>query len=428
MALDVVDASEDDFFVPDVPDALDLVLEVADMMSIFAAQRFVRIDGMRCEALAEAGRYGSQLNGIAERSVRLELAAALRITEYAADELIRLAEAVVRRYPQVLDSLSRAGMTEKHASILVDGLDELEPDLLDGVLPEAVALAEAEPVGSFRRRLRKLIDTARVDTLAERHEAAVEKRRTFIEPAEDGMASWTLIGPAVEVRAGFDRVTAVAKVIGAQPEETRTLDQIRSDVMFDLLIEGNTGVHPVQARGIQAKVHVTVPVLARLEDGARAEGEPAVGEGIGPVPVEVARELCGSAPTMTRILTDPETGMVLSVSRDRYETPPWLRRIVTWRAERCMAPGCTMPASRCQIDHSIAWEHGGHTSLGNLCPLCQGHHTVKHHGGWTVTQIEGSGGALEWISPTGRRYLVQPERKVPVFTPVAVATDGRPPF
>jgi hypothetical protein len=34
-----------------------------------------------------------------------------------------------------------------------------------------------------------------------------------------------------------------------------------------------------------------------------------------------------------------------------------------------------------------------------------------------VRQIEGSGGALEWISPSGRRYVVLPERQVPVFRP-----------
>ena len=76
-----------------------------------------------------------------------------------------------------------------------------------------------------------------------------------------------------------------------------------------------------------------------------------------------------------------------------------------------------MPASRCEIDHTIAWEHGGHTSLGNAAPLCKGHHTVKHHGGWSVEQVPGSGGALLWTSPAGRQYLVKPERAVPVFRP-----------
>ena len=76
-----------------------------------------------------------------------------------------------------------------------------------------------------------------------------------------------------------------------------------------------------------------------------------------------------------------------------------------------------MPASRCEIDHQIAWEHGGDTSLDNLSPLCKGHHIVKHHGGWVVRQVDGGGGAIEWTSPTGRRYVVEPERRVPVFRP-----------
>lgn len=38
-------------FVPPVPDAVDLVVETATMMSVFAAQRLRRVDAMRQEAL-----------------------------------------------------------------------------------------------------------------------------------------------------------------------------------------------------------------------------------------------------------------------------------------------------------------------------------------------------------------------------------------
>ena len=116
-----------------------------------------------------------------------------------------------------------------------------------------------------------------------------------------------------------------------------------------------------------------------------------------------------------RVLTHPETGMVLSVGRDRYQPPPSLRKLVKWRSARCMAPGCSVPASHCQLDHTIAWEHGGETALSNQAPLCQGHHTIKHHGNWTIRQLDGSGGAIEWTSPTGRSYIVEPERPVPIF-------------
>lgn len=260
----------------------------------------------------------------------------------------------------------------------------------------------------------------------------------MVQPADDGMAWLMALMPAVEAQAVHGRVTAMAKVIKAHEGEVRTLDQIRADVLGDLLVDGRVDFHPDEARGIRATVAVTVPVLTLLEDGsghgvgpgsasstlgaAHADEIPNV-EGVGPVPLDVARRLCGGSAGFMRILTHAETGVVLSVGRDLYRPPPALRRLVRWRAERCMAPGCGIPASRCELDHTVAWEDGGHTSLGNLNPLCTGHHTVKHHGGWSVSQLEGGGGALEWVSPAGRRYVVMPERRVPVFREA-----GRAPF
>ena len=107
-------------------------------------------------------------------------------------------------------------------------------------------------------------------TLAERHEAALAQRRVYVEPAADGMAWTHQFMPAVEAHASYQRATAMAKEILAQDGETRTLDQIRADVMADLLIEGTTTAHPSEARGIRASVVVTVPALALLEvDDAR---------------------------------------------------------------------------------------------------------------------------------------------------------------
>jgi hypothetical protein len=206
---------------------------------------------------------------------------------------------------------------------------------------------------------------------------------------------------------------------------------LRADALGDLLIDGETDAHPAEVRGIRATVAVTVPALTLLGADRSAgvrDADPATLEGVGPIPLETARELCGGADGWMRILTSPETGAALSVGRDRYRPPPELRRLAKWRANRCMAPGCGMPADRCELDHTVAWEHGGATSLDNLAPLCKGHHTVKHHGGWSVTQVAGSGGALEWRSPAGRRYVVEPERPMPFFRPDDVTVASTPPF
>lgn len=456
-------AAVDEWYVPPVPDAVDLVLEAATMVSVFAAQRLARIEAMRREEVALIVGGGSGTVEVAERSIRLELAASLRITEHAAGRLMMQAEALINRYPRTWDALSGGRITERHAEIFVDLVDQVAPELRAEVVDRALLLAEAEPVGTFRRELRELIGRVEATTLDERFEAAVRQRRLVADSGDDGMGLLLLHAPAVAVQAIFGRATAMAKTIASAEGEARTLDQIRADVVSDLLIDGTTTHLPAAASGIRASVVVTVPVLSLLDDAAgavgtagaaraaeapstvgdpsqaagiaraqrsAAAGDPPVVEGIGPIPLAQARELCGGDARWMRVLTHPETGMVLSVGRDQYSPPPALRKLVKWRADRCMAPGCGMPASRCEIDHQVAWVEFGETSLENNAPLCKGHHTVKHHGGWAVRQINGSGGAVEWTSPTGRRYTVQPKRRVPVFTvtPSSGVGNDPPPF
>jgi hypothetical protein len=405
-----------DEFIPPVPDAVDLVVETAVMMSVFAAERLTRIDSMRRELLQEAIGRGEGVRDIVERSIRLELAAAMRVTEYAAGRLLARAEALARRYPSALDALSAARITETHAEIIADLLDEAPAELREQLLRRAVPLAESEPVGTFRRALRTLIEAAQATTLEERHHRAVAQRRIMVERGPDAMAGLWIFGPEVEIHAIHNRMTQIAKAIGRVDGETRTLDQLRADVAADLLIDGTTDHLPSEASGIRAQVVVTVPVLALLDDEYADAGESPVVEGIGPIPLSKARELCGGDARWMRVLTHPETGMVLSVGRDSYRPPAALQRLVRWRADRCMGPGCAMPASRCEIDHQIRWADDGETGLDNNLPFCKGHHLVKDNTDWSVRQLEGSGGAVAWTSPTGRRYVVRPERKVPVFT------------
>jgi hypothetical protein len=421
------------------PDEVDRVVEVADMMTVFAAERLVRVDQMRREALAAATRNGRVLTDVVERGIRLELATALRITEHAAGTLLTFAEATLHSFPSVLRSMERARITEDHARVLVTALSEIEPDFRAIVLEKGLELAESEPLGTFRRKLRTLIDVTRSASLTERFEAAVTRRRSVIEPEDDGMGWLHVYGPMVAIHAAHARATAMAKAIRAAdaPDadaapDLRTLEQVRTDVILDLLVEGRTDVHPEAARGIKATVTVTVPVLALLNetDEARAAAgiEPPVIEGMIPIPLAVAKELAGSSAGWTRVLTHPGTGMVLSVGREHYRPPPALAKLARWRADRCMGPGCGMPASRCEVDHNIDWAKLGETALNNLAPLCKGHHIVRHHTDWTIEQVEGSGGAIRWTSPTGRRYLVEPERRVPVFRAASAGGTGDAPF
>jgi hypothetical protein len=64
-------------------------------------------------------------------------------------------------------------------------MDAVEPELRKRLLDPAIDLAEHLPVGTFRRKLRKLVDTVRAATLSERHERAMRARRTWVEPVPE---------------------------------------------------------------------------------------------------------------------------------------------------------------------------------------------------------------------------------------------------
>ncbi|WP_269092181.1 HNH endonuclease signature motif containing protein [Arthrobacter hankyongi] len=81
--------------------------------------------------------------------------------------------------------------------------------------------------------------------------------------------------------------------------------------------------------------------------------------------------------------------------------------MVRLRDRHCRGPGCRTDARFCDIDHTIAWEDGGKTTLGNLELLCRRDHTAKHRGGWSLSQ-EGHG-RLHWSSRTGHCYTSDPD-------------------
>jgi hypothetical protein len=90
-----------------------------------------------------------------------------------------------------------------------------------------------------------------------------------------------------------------------------------------------------------------------------------------------------------------------------YRPPPSLWHLVQIRNPRCTAPGCRMPAGRCDDDHTLAFDKGGRTCECNLGPLCRHHHRVKQSQGWRLEQPEP--GIYAWVTPAGWQYVTGPE-------------------
>ena len=203
------------------------------------------------------------------------------------------------------------------------------------------------------------------ESIVERTREATAKRRFGFEAAEDGMAWLHLLAPAARASAAFERVDHIARNL-QEPQESRTLEQLRADVAAVLLIDGkpdeaaSTGsVAPgARAGGATAKkknvwdirptVFVTVPVMTLLG----ASEEPGVLDGYGPIDPETARDLAARAPSFIRLLTHPETGVVLSMGKKRYKVPKDLRLWLQKRDQECRSPWCDRSAFRTDIDHT----------------------------------------------------------------------------
>jgi hypothetical protein len=78
------------------------------------------------------------------------------------------------------------------------------------------------------------------------------------------------------------------------------------------------------------------------------------------------------------------------------------------RDRTCRAPGCRRPARRCDIDHTLAWVHGGESESCNLGLLCRLHHLFKHSTGCHLTWFPPSG--YGWTTPLGMQYVTAPDR------------------
>lgn len=83
-------------------------------------------------------------------------------------------------------------------------------------------------------------------------------------------------------------------------------------------------------------------------------------------------------------------GVVIDVGRTQRLFTGSRRLAVLLSATTCLWPGCTVPASACEVDHLQPWRAGGSTRPGNGAPCCGKHNRFRNHG-FTVRRDERGG-------------------------------------
>lgn len=383
----------------------------------------------------DPGTWDARAAELAERSVAAEIGTATRTSDRTIQRQMAGAADLVVRFPETLRALAEGRISLAHTRVIRDAAADLDDDSVRARY-EAGVVAHAE--NSAPQRLRRFAvreaEKVRPEALALRFERARAERSVWVSPLPDGMAELTAVLPVVVAHGIHGRLTDMSRHHTARClGDERTLDQLRADLMADLLLTGapESMADPEgHLAAIRARVDVTIPVelLRSSEESDVQQRDPerqwttarGLGSGIdSPVAShggaghhgvsaelngrfafdpETARRLAGGERVWNRVLTDPLSGAVLAV--DRYRPNADLRRYLAARDTRCRFPGCGIRAASLDLDHTEDVAHGGPTSSANLAGLCRRHHVLKHHSRWSVRQL--GRGVLEWTSPTGR--------------------------
>ena len=119
--------------------------------------------------------------------------------------------------------------------------------------------------------------------------------------------------------------------------------------------------------------------------------------------------LLADADTRVRVRRhDPGGADGPATRRHTYRPGKALAAAVRARDGHCRFPGCSVPATRCHLDHVTPFP-AGETTEANLQALCPAHHGFKHHAGWAVTMTPD--GDCTWTAPTGRTHTTEPHSR-----------------
>lgn len=407
-------------------------------------------------ALRQAARSAARPRGMGSdmemRSIAAEVAGVRRSHDRRTQSEIDHALTIVDDYPAAFEAWQHRRITRDHVDMVVRMGCGLDDDTRPEYERQAISICERDIASRVRESLRNLAARLGSESFTERHRTAAAKRSVWVTHGADGMSELGANLPTVIATGIHDRLTAMAHSVKdarsaagapstddaaasstgvqeadvtagdvAQPD-VRTMDQLRADILADLLLGGAPIVdltYGSDATGPLGAIRAQVQVTLTSETMSGADDAPAELLGAALIDADTARELAGRAKIWNRLFVDPITRTPVEV--DTYRPPAAMSRLLKARDQHCRFPGCRRAAIRCELDHTIDYARGGHTHIFNLAHLCQRHHSMKQFTRWEVRQV--GGGVLEWTSPLGRVY----REDVPVPSVCFVPDIGSPP-
>jgi hypothetical protein len=351
------------------------------------------------------------------------------------------------------------GVVSLHRACTIQGeIAALPVDCGPGIVDAVLRFKDGAPPSPtlFRQRLTRACLAADREA-ADRRRTARRRRGAHAQIDRDGLGVLNLVNDADKVVAAMERVDATARAARAAGDP-RDLDSLRADIITDTLMFGwpdsaaacSGTLEPTTATEDTSRVvgdwftrlgrrpSAVVRLVVPWSTAVGLTDAPCEVVGHGWVTADHARQMMlNDGSTWQRLGVDGESGAAQRLEPRAYRPTAAMRAQVEAVDGTCRAPGCTVPAARCDLDHDIPWPHGP-TEVTNLTSKHRSHHNVHTHGHWLVRR---DGDRVRWRTNAARIYDTYPKdwleavRDAAVISPPVDRTarprpprDDPPPF
>jgi hypothetical protein len=331
-------------------------------------------------------------------AIALDIAAATAMSEGRVQGRLAMADRLRQSTPQVWSAFRDGRLDLERVREIARTVDLLERAESHSRLDQkVVAYAESHTPAELRRWLRRFVERVETDLALERAERAREQRCVDVRHGDDGMSTLFALLPAPQAAAIIKRLDHEARAMG--PDDPRTLAQRRADLLAAWLTTNEHGTASVHAQ-------IAVKVPAETATGAN-DGFAEAADGSWSCPAAWIFDPAFVAdPLWHRLIVDPLTDDVLAHDYVGRFAPDKLAAAIEFRDGVCQAPGCLVPADRCDHDHRTPWP-AGPTHATNMWALCRRHHTLKGHR------------IIQWLLPSGQNVDAEPVGREPPVPPLA---------
>ncbi|MCQ1957062.1 HNH endonuclease [Arthrobacter sp. zg-Y826] len=176
--------------------------------------------------------------GIAFSLAAAECAAILNVPQVTGQRLLSEAGQLCGTHTATLSGLEEGRFSYQHAQVVLEQCQNVPASKLPAFEADLLKAAEGQTRAQFSAKARRLREKKFPETVSKRHLTAFEQRMVTLDREEDGMSCLSAHLRAAEAQHIYSALSTAAR--GEQAAgDSRTTDQLRADILAQLLMGGS---------------------------------------------------------------------------------------------------------------------------------------------------------------------------------------------